>query len=167
MTTNNVLKIIVFVIVAIALIGGGIYYNRKLDAQSQQRAIAEGETAKQKQSEIMANFKIEDVVVGTGAEAKNGDKVTVNYEGTFTDGKKFDSNIDPAFKHVQPFSFTLGAGEVIKGWDSGVLAMKVGGKRKLSVPPELGYGANARGPIPANSTLLFTVELVGVTSAAK
>lgn len=162
MTTNNVLKIIVFVIVAIALIGGGVYYNRKIDERSQQRAANEGEVAKQKQNEIMANFKVEDVVTGTGAEAKNGDTVSVNYEGTFVDGKKFDSNIDPSFGHVQPFSFTLGNGEVVKGWDLGVLGMKVGGKRKLSIPPELGYGASDRGPIPANSTLLFTVELVGV-----
>ena len=162
MTTNNVLKIIVFIIIAVALIGGGVYYNWKIDDQSQRKAIEEGEAAQQKQNEIMANFKIEDVVVGTGAEAKNGDTVSVNYEGTFTDGKKFDSSLDSSFGHVQPFSFTLGNGEVVKGWDMGVLGMKVGGKRKLSIPPEFGYGTNDRGPIPGNSTLLFTVELVGV-----
>ena len=161
MTTNNVLKIIAFIIIAAALIGGGVYYNRKLDERSQQKAAEEGETAKQKQNEIMANFNVEDVVVGTGVEAKNGDTVSVNYDGTFVDGKKFDSNIDSSFGHVQPFSFTLGAGDVVKGWDLGVLGMKVGGKRKLSIPPELGYGAVARGPIPADSTLLFMVELVG------
>ncbi len=81
------LKIIAFIIIAVALIGGGIYYNQKLDIRSQQNAIKDGEAAKQKQADTMANFKIEDVVVGTGAAAKNGDTVTVNYEGTFTDGK--------------------------------------------------------------------------------
>jgi|SRR3989338_799249 len=163
MTTNNALKIIVFVIVAVTLIGGGVWYNRKIDEQSQQRAIEEGEVARQKQNEIMANFKVEDVVVGTGAEAKNGNTVSVHYTGTFTDGKKFDSSLDRG----EPFSFTLGAGEVIRGWDLGVVGMKVGGKRKLSVPSELGYGPNDFGPIPGNSTLLFTVELLGIASATQ
>ncbi|OGZ00282.1 MAG: peptidylprolyl isomerase [Candidatus Liptonbacteria bacterium RIFCSPLOWO2_01_FULL_52_25] len=111
----------------------------------------------------MANFKVEDVVVGTGAEAKNGNTVSVHYTGTFTDGKKFDSSLDRG----EPFSFTLGAGEVIRGWDLGVVGMKVGGKRKLSVPSELGYGPNDFGPIPGNSTLLFTVELLGIASATQ
>ncbi len=100
----------------------------------------------------------QDEIVGTGAEAVRGKTVTVHYIGVFTDGKKFDSSRDRG----TPFPFTLGAGEVIKGWDEGVAGMKVGGKRILIVPPELGYGSVANGPIPANSTLMFEVELLGV-----
>jgi FKBP-type peptidyl-prolyl cis-trans isomerase len=99
-----------------------------------------------------------DTVVGTGAVATAGKDVTVNYTGMFTDGKKFDSSLDRGV----PFTFRLGAGQVIKGWDIGVEGMKVGGKRILVIPPELGYGAQAVGPIPANSTLVFQVELVAV-----
>jgi len=109
-------------------------------------------------------LKIQDEVVGTGTIAVAGNSVTVNYTGTFTNGKAFDSNVDPAFSHVQPFSFVLGAGNVIQGWDEGVAGMKVGGKRKLTIPPELGYGSQDNGPIPANSTLIFEVELLGVKS---
>lgn len=103
-------------------------------------------------------LKIEDEVVGNGVEAVSGKKVTVNYVGNLTDGTKFDSSYD----HGTPFSFNLGAGEVIPGWDQGVAGMKVGGKRKLTIPPSLGYGAQGAGPIPANSTLIFEVELLGV-----
>lgn len=99
-----------------------------------------------------------DTVVGTGAEAVNGKKITVNYTGTLDDGTKFDSSID----RNQPFDFTLGAGQVIKGWDQGVLGMKVGGKRTLVIPASLGYGATATGSIPANSTLHFDIELLNV-----
>lgn len=95
---------------------------------------------------------------GTGVEAKAGDTATVNYVGTLEDGTKFDSSIDRGV----PFSFKLGASEVIKGWDIGVAGMKVGGKVRLTIPPELGYGANAYGPIPANSTLVFEVELLKI-----
>ncbi len=109
-----------------------------------------------------SGLQYQDEVVGTGAVAKAGQTVTVNYTGTFTDGKKFDSNVDPAFGHVEPFSFQLGAGGVIKGWDEGVAGMKVGGKRKLVIPATLGYGSQDYGPIPGNSTLLFDVELLSV-----
>jgi FKBP-type peptidyl-prolyl cis-trans isomerase FkpA len=98
-----------------------------------------------------------DIVVGTGATAVAGKTVTVHYTGWLTDGKKFDSSVD----HGQPFSFPLGGGRVIKGWDEGVAGMKVGGKRQLRVPPELGYGARgAGGVIPPNATLIFDVELL-------
>lgn len=100
-----------------------------------------------------------DVVVGKGAEAKAGDKVSVHYVGTLTDGKEFDSSK----KRNKPFDFTLGAREVIAGWDQGVAGMKVGGKRKLVIPPTLGYGARGAPPvIPPNATLNFEVELLGV-----
>ena len=108
----------------------------------------------------MSDLKIEELKVGTGAEAKAGDEVRVHYTGWLTDGTKFDSSVDRG----QPFSFTLGVGMVIKGWDEGVAGMKVGGKRKLTIPAHLGYGARSAGRvIPPNATLVFEVELLGIT----
>ena len=102
---------------------------------------------------------IEDVVVGDGAAATAGQQVKVHYTGWLTNGTKFDSSKD----RNDPFVFPLGAGRVIKGWDEGVQGMKVGGKRKLTIPPALGYGARgAGGVIPPNATLVFEVELLGV-----
>lgn len=107
----------------------------------------------------METLKIEDITVGSGKEAKAKDKVTVHYTGWLTDGKKFDSSLDRG----QPFSFTLGVGQVIQGWDQGFAGMKVGGKRKLTIPPHMGYGAHgAGGIIPPNATLVFEVELISV-----
>jgi len=107
----------------------------------------------------MDELKIEDIILGDGLEASAGKKVTVNYIGTLSDGTKFDSSYDRG----ETFTFDLGAGEVIKGWDRGVVGMKVGGKRKLTIPPSLGYGeSGAGGLIPPNATLLFEVELVSV-----
>jgi FKBP-type peptidyl-prolyl cis-trans isomerase len=100
----------------------------------------------------------EDVVVGTGEEAFSGDRVVVHYTGRFVDGRVFDSSVS----RNEPFQFVLGVGQVIQGWDQGILGMRVGGKRILSVPPELGYGPNDYGPIPGNSTLIFEVELLKV-----
>jgi len=106
-----------------------------------------------------APLGVVDVKVGTGPEAKAGDKVKVHYTGTLTNGTEFDSSR----KRNQPFEFVLGQGRVIKGWDQGVAGMKVGGKRKLTIPPGLGYGARgAGGTIPPNATLLFDVELVEI-----
>ncbi len=106
----------------------------------------------------VTGLQIEDVKVGTGAAAQNGNVVTVHYTGTLVNGTKFDSSVDRG----QPFSFTLGAGQVIQGWEEGLLGMKVGGKRKLRIPPDMAYGDRALGAIPANSTLIFEVDLLGV-----
>jgi FKBP-type peptidyl-prolyl cis-trans isomerase len=106
----------------------------------------------------MAKPKIEDLAKGKGPEAVRGKTVEVHYTGWLTDGTQFDSSVGGA-----PFSFRLGAGEVIEGWDRGVAGMKVGGKRKLTLPPELGYGARGAPPaIPPNATLVFEVELLAV-----
>jgi len=103
-------------------------------------------------------LKIQDEIVGTGTEAKSGATVTVNYLGTLENGTKFDSSYD----RNTPFTTQIGVGHVIQGWDEGIVGMKVGGKRKLTIPPELGYGAQDMGSIPPNSTLIFEVELLDV-----
>jgi FKBP-type peptidyl-prolyl cis-trans isomerase FkpA len=107
----------------------------------------------------VTELKIEDLVVGTGPAAKVGDTVTVNYTGWLTDGTQFDSSVGR-----QPFSFTIGQNRVIQGWEQGVPGMKVGGKRKLTIPPDLGYGAQGAGGglIPPNATLVFEVELLKI-----
>jgi FKBP-type peptidyl-prolyl cis-trans isomerase len=112
-----------------------------------------------KQQKTTTSVKIEDQKVGTGKEAKTGDTVSVHYRGTLTDGTEFDSS----YKTNQPYSFTIGAGRVIKGWDQGIPGMKVGGKRTLTIPADLAYGEAGSPPtIPPNATLIFEVELVSI-----
>ena len=107
----------------------------------------------------MSELQIEELAVGAGPEAQAGKTVDVHYTGWLTDGSKFDSSVDRG----KPFSFELGAGRVIQGWDRGVAGMKVGGKRKLTIPPELGYGERGAGNvIPPGATLVFEVELLAV-----
>jgi FKBP-type peptidyl-prolyl cis-trans isomerase len=103
-------------------------------------------------------LKVEDIKVGTGATAVAGKTVTAHYTGTLTDGTKFDSSKDRG----RPFSFTLGAGQVIRGWDEGLVGMREGGIRKLTIPPHMGYGSRAAGRIPPNSTLVFEIEMLKV-----
>jgi FKBP-type peptidyl-prolyl cis-trans isomerase len=111
-----------------------------------------------KPSRTIGGVRIEDLKVGGGATATAGKLVSAHYAGRFSDGKPFDSSYDAG----APVDFLLGAGKVIKGWDIGVEGMRVGGKRRLTIPPELAYGARGGGPIPPNATLVFDVELVAV-----
>jgi FKBP-type peptidyl-prolyl cis-trans isomerase FkpA len=134
------------------------------------RALAQEKPAEKKERLAMdkpegkevvtsSGLKYVDHKIGEGDEAKSGDVVTVHYTGWLTDGKKFDSSLD----RNQPFTFKLGAGQVIEGWDKGVAGMKMGGKRKLTIPPGLAYGTQAvGGVIPPNSTLVFEVELLNI-----
>ncbi|MGD9891645.1 MAG: FKBP-type peptidyl-prolyl cis-trans isomerase [Dehalococcoidia bacterium] len=125
-------------------------------------AACDDEESKTTQGDVVttpSGLQYEDIKVGDGAQPQAGQTVSVHYTGTLTDGTKFDSSRDRG----QPFSFRLGTGEVIKGWDEGLSTMKVGGQRKLTIPPDLGYGARgAGGVIPPNATLIFDVELLDV-----
>ena len=125
--------------------------------------VGRSDAADNQVTEMPDGLKYTDTKTGDGATAKAGNKVSVHYTGWLSDngakGKKFDSSVDRG----QPFQFTLGAKQVIAGWDEGVAGMKVGGKRTLTIPPELGYGARgAPGAIPPNATLIFDVELLQV-----
>lgn len=155
------MKYIIPIVVLVLLLGGAAYYYKTqmaAPAESSQNPVTQ-ESSMSAVEEVPANLKVEDVTVGTGAEATPGKTVSVHYTGTLEDGKKFDSSKDRG----QPFSFKLGAGQVIKGWDLGVKGMKIGGSRKLTIPGELGYGARGYpGVIPPNATLKFDVELLGV-----
>ena len=138
----------VFVFVALAV----------ASAQTQKSPVAPSKV-EGKPKTTASGLQYWDITVGTGATAATGKTVKVHYTGWLTNGKKFDSSIDRG----EPFAFSLGAGQVIKGWDEGVAGMKVGGKRQLKIPPELGYGARGAGnAIPPNSTLIFDVELLDV-----
>ena len=113
-----------------------------------------------KEKQTMNNgLVIEDLKIGDGQEVEKFNIVTVNYTGLLEDGTKFDSSLNPG---RTPFRFTVGAGQVIKGWDEGLMGMKIDGKRKLTIPPDLGYGSRDNGPIPANSTLTFEIDLLTI-----
>lgn len=158
------LVVLIIIIVFVALLGKERPNNQSLATLSPVATIetAVEPTATASAKPIMDTDKliILDEKIGTGSAAVTGKKVTVNYSGTLTDGTKFDSSLNPG---RTPFVFTLGAGEVIPGWDQGVAGMKVGGKRKLTIPSSLGYGAQGiPGAIPGGATLIFDVELLGV-----
>ena len=162
--------VIVSAIAIIILFIGGFYLSRHLnltDTNATNATLINStnndfsvSTTTDNNMETSNGLKIEILKQGTGEAAKNGDKVTVHYVGTLLSGQKFDSSIDRG----QPFSFILGNGQVIEGWEKGILGMKVGEKRKLTIPPELGYGATGTpgGPIPPNATLIFDVELLKI-----
>ncbi len=176
--------IAVFVVIGAAVIAAGAWYvNTAINPQSfassgaasaatpaagtsasgnSATATSAAVTTTNTTSSPMDGLKIVDTTVGTGTVAQNGDVVTVNYVGTLDNGKVFDSSS----AHGQPFSFTLGAGTVIQGWELGVLGMRVGGTRELTIPPSLGYGAQgAGGIIPPNATLHFTITLLSVKNS--
>jgi peptidylprolyl isomerase len=127
---------------------------------AQEQPRAKEKTAAAKTVTTASGLKYTDVKVGSGASPVKGKQVKVHYTGTLENGKKFDSSVD----RNEPFTFVIGVGQVIAGWDEGVMSMKVGGKRKLIIPSKLGYGAaGAGGVIPPNATLLFDVELLDVS----
>src|SRR3989338_465270 len=154
-------KIVIFILIACAFIAGGAWYNNKLDRQVLQQVSADEERARQEDVKALSAIQVKDLVAGTGAEAKKGDMLSVNYLGQFLDGKKFDSSYDRS----QSFEFFLGDDNLIRGWNLGIAGMKIGGKRTVVVPHELGYGAEGNGPIPPSSTLKFTIELLGINGS--
>jgi FKBP-type peptidyl-prolyl cis-trans isomerase len=124
-------------------------------------ALAKFECNDKKEPSVTSETKelrIEDICIGSGKEVKSGDTISINYKGTLLDGTEFDSS----YKRNQAFSTKIGVGQVIKGWDQGIVGLKEGGKRKLTIPADLAYGAVAKSTIPANSTLVFEVELMGI-----
>ena len=169
---------IVSVLIVVIVVLGLVYItiNKKAYAPtSEDKKVGQGEkninmqntaqTEVKKGEEVKSvdGVKITIEKEGTGYRVvKSGDTIAVNYTGTFTDGKAFDSNVDPSFKHVEPFVFPVGAGRVIKGWDVGVVGMKLGEVRKLELAPEVAYGSSGQGSIPPNTALVFEVQLLGI-----
>jgi FKBP-type peptidyl-prolyl cis-trans isomerase len=150
MDKKTSIAVLISVLIVFAVIGG-VFWSSFIGGQ-----VNQNETSMIEKEE--GKLDIQTVTEGTGAVAVAGKDVTVHYTGVFTDGQKFDSSRDRGV----PFTFRLGAGQVIKGWDIGVEGMKVGGKRVLVIPPQFGYGSEDNGPIPGNSTLVFEVELLEV-----
>lgn len=143
---------LVFVIIAVLILG--LLFYKPNSSQDEYKLENIAIPTMEESNEI----KIEEIKEGQGEEVKAGDTVEVHYVGTLTNGQKFDSSRD----REQTFSFTVGAGRVIQGWEQGLVGMKEGGVRKLTIPPSLGYGSQAYGPIPANSTLIFEIELISI-----
>lgn len=151
--------VMIWVLVVLVLIALVVFFAINNKATNNEEVINDSTSMQNKEEGLQVSVLLE----GTGPASKKGDNVSVKYTGLLTDGTVFDSNIDPKFKHVEPFSFTIGAGQVIEGWDKGVEGMKVGEKRKLVIQPELGYGANGAGKqIPPNAVLVFDIELISI-----
>ncbi len=154
MNKKTIIAVSVAVVLVFILIGGGLFGG--LFTSNNENIVQQPQESKDFSG---TELQAKDISTGTGDVAVAGKEVTVHYTGVFAgNNQKFDSSIDRGV----PFTFTLGAGQVIKGWDLGVEGMKVGGKRVLVIPPQLGYGEKDYGPIPGNSTLIFEIELLGV-----
>lgn len=157
------IKKIIITIIVLAFLSGGSWwllknsptYVKTLDKTMENNQSNPQQSTVPQKSE---GLKIEDLKIGQGPEVKSGDTITVHYSGTLINGQKFDSSYD----RNQPFETQIGVGQVIQGWDEGLLEMKVGGKRKLTIPPELGYGNQDMGTIPPNSVLVFEIELLAI-----
>ncbi len=148
-------NLLIFITVGIILLCVFLYFAFGLNGRPNENVASESVTTDQKPS---FELKMEDTVEGTGPEVKSGDTIVIHYNGTLTDGTKFDSSYDRG----KPFETQIGVGQVIKGWDEGVIGMKVGGKRKLTIPSDMGYGEQGTQGIPPNATLIFDVELVEI-----
>ncbi len=158
------IALIVFLIAGLAGIGY-LFMNpkvalSKLETQTKSSTTATVSSKVEAVSTLpdVKELKIEDTKVGEGKEVKSGDTISINYKGALMDGTEFDSS----YKRNQPFETKIGVGNVIKGWDQGIIGLKVGGKRKLTIPSALAYGPTAKSSIPANSALIFEVELMGI-----
>ncbi|MEK9176288.1 MAG: FKBP-type peptidyl-prolyl cis-trans isomerase [Patescibacteria group bacterium] len=159
----------IFILISALTIGAILVYTKSnikipngQDTVQELSKLNSSSTASKASPSVMqqqvTELKIEDVVVGTGSAVKSGDTAEVNYTGTLLDGQKFDSSYD----RNQTFSFKVGAGQVISGWDQGLIGMKTGGKRKLTIPSSLAYGEQGSGPIPPNTPLVFEIDLVAI-----
>ena len=160
MSKNMSFKSSIFLIACLIGLSGCTASNQDINTSQSNADISAKIKFKNKKEKKMSELKITDDVIGSGALAEKGKKISVHYTGTlYPSGDKFDSSVDRG----QPFEFTLGIGQVIKGWDEGFAGMKVGGKRTLIIPPDMAYGSSgAGGAIPPNATLRFEVELLGV-----
>lgn len=171
MAQNSKMSLIVSVIIIAVVVAVLIFItiNKKKQSDTQSLGSASDTTTMDNTASMQDAQGVKYTVTkeGSGQTAKTGDTVTMNYTGRLDDGTVFDSNVDPKFQHVQPFTFTLGSGEVIPGWDKGIVGMKVGEKRTLVISPDDAYGATGAGNvIPPNATLTFDVELVSIDSSA-
>ena len=155
------MKPIFLITLTLGVVGGILFITfltRSGEPQEDNKQVQNTMPVQEQDEQAPTDLQVEDLTVGQGAEAQTGNTVSVHYKGTLLNGMVFDSS----YGRGDPFSFTLGQNTVIQGWERGVLGMKVGGKRKLVIPPHLAYGPQTVGPIPANSTLVFEVELLDV-----
>jgi len=137
-------------------VGGVVAVN--IDTPDEKVALRDAILSAADQNGKLQKLIIDDVLIGNGTEVESGNTVTVNYIGTLQNGEEFDNS----FKRDTPFTFTVGGGKVIKGWDEGLVGMKLGGKRILVIPADMGYGVKGHGPIPGGATLVFIIELVEI-----